>query len=137
MYYEFIREIMLWIKVIKKDFKYGAGTPLNHNEAVLLYFIHESTGSPYILAGILDQDPAQVYRSLKKLEESDLVVKEACGKKANYLLTSEGEKMMESLKDGVREFNKQYPELYKEGVELVKKLKDYREKIIPILIDAD
>ena len=133
MYYEFIREIMLWIKVIKKDFKHGAGTPLNHNEAVLLYFIHETTGSPYILAGILDQDPAQVYRSLKKLEESNLVEKGAYGKKANYILTREGEKMMEFLKDGVREFNKQYPELYEEGEELLKRLKEYREKITPII----
>ncbi len=137
MYYEFIREIMLWIKVVKKDFKYGAGTPLNHNEAVLLYFLNMSTGSPYLLAEILDQDPAQIYRSLKKLEEMNLVVKKKSGKKAIYLLTVEGEEMTEVLRVGVDNFNKLYPELYEEGVELVKKLKDYREKIIPILIDAD
>ncbi|GLI56230.1 hypothetical protein PM10SUCC1_17440 [Propionigenium maris DSM 9537] len=133
MYYEFIREIMLCLKVIKKDFKYGGNTPLNHNEAVLLYFVYSSAGSPYLLADILDQDPAQVYRSLKKLEEMDLVAKEKSGKKANYTLTSEGEKMVEVLKEGVREFKKHYPELYTEGEELLKRLREFREKMVPIL----
>lgn len=133
MYYEFIRELMLCLKVIKKDFKYGGNTPLNHNEAVLLYFISLYAGSPYLLAGILDQDPAQVYRSLKKLEDMDLVSKKVAGKKANYILTSDGEEMVAVLRAGVDNFNKLYPELYSEGEELIKRLREYREKVVPIL----
>ena len=133
MYCEFIKEVMLCLKVIKKDFKYGVMTLLNHNEAVLLYFVHSSTGSPYLLAEELDQDPAQVYRNLKKLEEMNLVEREKCGKKANYTLTGEGVKMVATLIEGVDNFTDLYPELAREMEELIGKLRILRERAIPIL----
>lgn len=133
MYFEFIKEIMLCLKVIKKDFKYGVMTPLNHNEAVLLYFVHSSTGSPYLLAEILDQDPAQVYRNLKKLEEINLVVKERSVKKASYTLTDEGEEVVATLRKGVDNFTDLYPELAREMVKLTEKLRIFRERVSPLI----
>lgn len=133
IYFNFMKEMMLCTNAIKKDFKYGVATELNHSEALLIWFICTSSGRVYELSELLGKDSGQLYRELKRLEERGLIEKESDEKNINYIVTEDGKEVIEDLKVSTEKYEKLYPEFCRKAEKVTKNLKELREEFSEVL----
>jgi|GEM_PF-3591018 len=133
VYFNFMKEIMLCMNTIKKDFKQGGATELNHSEALLIWSIYTASGKVYKLSEILGKDSSQVYRELKKLEGKDLIKKDSYETGISYILTDKGREVVEAMKASVGEFEKLHPEFCRKAEKVTKDLKEMREEFAEVL----
>lgn len=130
IYFNFVRELMLWERALRKDFKQSISKEVSFKEAVYMWFVMTTSGSPYELGRFLGKDPGQLYRELRKLEEKGLVERILEEENTSYTLSDKGRGIIGKVGDSIQEYEDEHIETMKKAAETLTHLRGLREAFL-------